>query len=207
MIACMNDINNIGVFEQQSEVLEAYHEQPKRCRRQKGDDGLTLKQRRFIEAYMGEAAGNGTMAAMKAGYKGNYETLNAIASENLRKPAIAKFIEEQTENDPLVASRIDRQRFLTAVMRDPEQPVRERLKAVELLGKMQGDFVDRQEVTAKMAVAHEHRQALDLSKLTDKQLHELEVLLLCAGASSGEDGGEPLQVETGSLCAGHRGGL
>ena len=55
---------------------------------------LSLKMRTFCLAYVGEANGNATEAARIAGYKGNDVTLWAVASENLRKPQVAAFIEE-----------------------------------------------------------------------------------------------------------------
>lgn len=55
---------------------------------------LTLKQRKFCLAYVGEANGNGVVAARLAGYKGNDVTLRAVAYENLTKPHIQSFIAE-----------------------------------------------------------------------------------------------------------------
>jgi phage terminase small subunit len=46
---------------------------------------LTLKQRKFCQAFVGEANGNGVEAARLAGYKGNDLTLRVVASENLTK--------------------------------------------------------------------------------------------------------------------------
>ncbi|MEM6286630.1 MAG: terminase small subunit [Bacteroidota bacterium] len=129
---------------------------------------LTEKQRRFVEAYMGEARGNATEAASLAGYKGSRNTLRVVGAENLAKPAIKAAITERQENDPLVATREERQRFLTGVMRGElcrrpltsiagyvrdedgeivtEDPLaKDRIKAAETLCKMNGDFVDRQE--------------------------------------------------------------
>lgn len=58
-----------------------------------GDDGLTPKQRRFCEAYVGEAAGNATRAARLAGYREeNRDALKATACENLTKPYIRGYI-------------------------------------------------------------------------------------------------------------------
>ena len=51
---------------------------------------LTNKQRAFIEEYFVDF--NGVKAAERAGYGGGYFTLGAIASENLKKPKIAKRI-------------------------------------------------------------------------------------------------------------------
>lgn len=122
---------------------------------------LTEKQRRFVEAYMGEAAGNATEAARLAGYRGNDATLAAVGAENLKKPLIREAIDSRVASSPLVATREERQQFYTRVMLGEEQDVRvtatgeeirtypslkERMKAAELLGKTQGDFLTRVEV-------------------------------------------------------------
>lgn len=65
---------------------------------------LTLKQRKFCLAYVGEANGNGIEAARLAGYKGNDVTLGAVAYENLRKPQIARFIEQLRADAEIAAS-------------------------------------------------------------------------------------------------------
>lgn len=122
---------------------------------------LTEKQRRFVEAYMGKAAGNATEAARLAGYKGNNNTLRVVGSENLAKPAIAMAVGQRQKADPLIADRTERQRFWTRVMRGEERVRKflkidgetvevevdpdysDRLKAAELLGKASGDFVQR----------------------------------------------------------------
>lgn len=49
---------------------------------------LTVKEKKFVEAYLGEAHFNGTEAARLAGYKGSKNTLGVVAYENLRKPKI-----------------------------------------------------------------------------------------------------------------------
>lgn len=53
---------------------------------------LTRKQRAFVLEYMKER--NGVVAARSAGYRGNDQTLRAIAHENLTKPHIRRSIEE-----------------------------------------------------------------------------------------------------------------
>jgi len=52
---------------------------------------LTGKQHAFVVAYLSNNY-NGTAAAREAGYKGNDQTLAAVAYENLRKPHIAEKI-------------------------------------------------------------------------------------------------------------------
>lgn len=57
------------------------------------DEGLTFKQRAFCIAYIGPAAGNATLAAQMAGYRDdNRAALAVTASENLRKPNVARCI-------------------------------------------------------------------------------------------------------------------
>lgn len=113
---------------------------------------LREKQRKFVDAYMGEAAGNATEAARLAGYKGNDVTLGQVGAENLKKPQILAAIEEIQNDSPLIASREERQQFWTSVMRgiEPDAAMGDRLKASELLGKSGADFVQKHEVEAKI---------------------------------------------------------
>jgi hypothetical protein len=46
-----------------------------------------------------------------------------------------------------VASRVDREELLTKFMFDEKQKMRDRMQAVEILGRMSGDFVERRIVT------------------------------------------------------------
>lgn len=58
-----------------------------------GDDGLTTRQRSFVEALVGPAGGNATKAAGMAGYASeNRIALAVTGSENLRKPNIQEAI-------------------------------------------------------------------------------------------------------------------
>ena len=110
---------------------------------------LTEKQRRFVEAFMGSAKGNATQAARLAGYNGGDETLRNVGSRNLTKPHIQEAIGARVDadEDGLIATREDRQRWWSEVMRDSTVDMKHRLRASELLGKTQADFVERQEVT------------------------------------------------------------
>jgi phage terminase small subunit len=99
---------------------------------------LTLKQQLFVNAYLGEARGNGVQAARLAGYKGTDVTLRAVASENLTKPAIAARIEQRIEQAAMSADEVLRE--LTAIARSDS---RDKIRALELLGKHHRLFVDR----------------------------------------------------------------
>ena len=53
--------------------------------------GLTLRQKKFVKFYV--ESGNGTEAAIKAGYSENCASV--IASENLKKPKVERAIKEE----------------------------------------------------------------------------------------------------------------
>jgi hypothetical protein len=102
---------------------------------------LTHKQRRFVEAY----TGNATEAARAAGYKGNDVTLAAVGSENLRKPLIAAAIaaREKPKTASLMLRRTGRQAFWASVADDPKAEMKDRLRASELLGRSEADFTEK----------------------------------------------------------------
>ena len=102
---------------------------------------LTVKQKRFAQFY----DGNGVQACRDAGYKGSDNTLAAVARENLRKPHIRAAIEarEQKKTGPLIMTREQRQEFWSTVAMDKDEGMKHRLRASELLGKSQADFLDR----------------------------------------------------------------
>lgn len=109
------------------------------------DRRLTAKQERFVAAY----DGNATAAALAAGYKPTYA--NRIGQQLLDNPLIAAAIQarEAERNAQRIATREERQMFFTEVMRDGERSTRDRLRACELLGKSEGDFLERHELTGK----------------------------------------------------------
>lgn len=113
--------------------------------------GLTAKQAAFVAAY----AGNGTEAARRAGYAGSDKVLAQVALENLRKPDVAAALKarQTAEVRPLIASREERQAFWTDVMREPDHDMRDRLKAAELLGKSEADFLEKVEHSGAMSIA------------------------------------------------------
>lgn len=110
--------------------------------------GLTPKQKKFIEVY----AGNGTEAARLAGYAGDDNALGVAAHYNLSNPKIVEAIQarEKAKIRPLIASREKRQEFWTLVMLDSGEDMRNRLKASELLGRSEADFTDKLDMSGEM---------------------------------------------------------
>lgn len=128
---------------------------------------LTVKQRRFIDYYI--QSGNASEAARKAGY--SPKTAYSMGVENLRKPQVQSAIQTRLAelDSERTADTKEILEYLTAVMRgDAEEEVvvnvgtgkgysqaqkikaqvsaKERIKAAELLAKVHGMFVTRQEV-------------------------------------------------------------
>lgn len=80
---------------------------------------LDIRAQRFIDAYLGSAAGNGTEAARAAGYAGNAKVLGVQSSRLLKRASIRKAIEgrqaKRTEKGILAAD--DRDIILSAIAR------------------------------------------------------------------------------------------
>ena len=111
---------------------------------------LTTKQQRFVDFY----DGNATEACRKAGYKGSNHTLEQVAYENLRKPEIVSAIEsrERLSKEKAIMDRESRQELWTMIALDKEERTDTRLRASELLGKSEGDFIDRHELSGSIAI-------------------------------------------------------
>ena len=122
---------------------------------------LTAKQRAFVEYYTGSAA----QAAIKAGYSKN--SAYTLGQRLMNNPEIIAEIKarETKRLVPDIATREERFKFWTRAMRDEDTPMKERLKASELLGKAEGDFLERVEV--------EHSGNLDIRGEVRLRLLEL----------------------------------
>lgn len=107
-------------------------------------EGLTERQRRFCEAYSSNG-GNALDAARQAGYK----RPDPQGAENLGKPSIRSAIERLrlATTNAAIMTREQRQAFWSLVARSKDEDMKDRLKASELLGKSQGDFINRTEIT------------------------------------------------------------
>lgn len=84
---------------------------------------LTAKQRSFVLEYI--KSHNGVSAARVAGYKGNNQTLRAVAHENLTKPHIRRAI-EQLEAPALEKAGITVERVIEQLAAIAFAPWRER---------------------------------------------------------------------------------
>jgi len=134
---------------------------------------MTKKQQRFCDEYLVDC--NATQAAIRAGY--SEKTAYSIGVENLKKPELKNYIEQQMQNmqDKTVATAEEVIQYLTSVLRGqssaeivvvegtgdgcseartvqkaPDE--KERLKAAELLGKRYGIFTDKMSLDGAIPV-------------------------------------------------------
>ena len=113
-------------------------------------DGYTLtpKQARFCEEYVSNGH-NGSEAMRQAGYACRHEkAAGNMAVENLGKPAIRAYITElerrfQQRNDQRVATIEERRNLLTQWIYDQEMKATDRLKALDILNKMDAAYEQR----------------------------------------------------------------
>jgi phage terminase small subunit len=113
---------------------------------------LSVQMRLFVAAY----EGNATRAAIAAGY--SPRTARQRGSALMQDPRIIDAISRRgaASADPdglisgivrsKIATREERQEFWTVTMNDERLPMKDRLRASDLLGRSQGDFLDRVEV-------------------------------------------------------------
>lgn len=127
---------------------------------------LTNKQRAFIDAYCGASKFNATDAARRAGYKHpevqgsqNLEKLSVEISkrmQHLKEKSGASIMSQQE-----VAQRLSKfangsikvqQLANNGKLVDAPVSPKDQLKALELLGKSYGMFVDKKEVSGDMSI-------------------------------------------------------
>lgn len=106
---------------------------------------LTQKQLKFCERYAANG-GNATEAAEFAGYA----TPDPEGSRLLGNARVAEYIKTLTkpEQNNRIATAEERQAFWTSVMRGelPDAKPADMIKASEILGKAQGDFIVKAQI-------------------------------------------------------------
>ena len=117
---------------------------------------LTKKQRIFAEHYA--MTGKATESARLAGYSRPAQSGQLMARDEELMAYITNVIavaagdSEKEASDKRIATAVERQEFWTSMMRDENVSPKDRLRASEILGKAQGDFIERNETTLKIDV-------------------------------------------------------
>jgi len=132
---------------------------------------FTARQRKFVRFF----EGNPTEAAVKAGFK--RALARSIGAEMLKNPDIVKAIQERVRpiEEADIATREDRQRFWTRIMKDEKVEMKYRLKASELLGKSQADFIESSNlnVNVKMGLVGLLKKVDEVEKLGDGKVIDI----------------------------------
>lgn len=127
---------------------------------------LSEREHRFVRAYVGPAAGNGTEAARLAGYKGSPKAMGVTAVRLLARAsvqqAIARLRQQADRQAAMTLAELQERWariFAGAEPGSGKLAMRDRLKASELLARSMGAFVERREHTFRgpVRVIHEHR--------------------------------------------------
>lgn len=149
--------------------------------------GLTIKQRRFVEAF----DGNVTRSAKIAGYLSPSESGKRLLSNPHVIEAIKAYSITRKEAKELRATKEEREIFFTSIMRniDPDYKaeidpmtgqeitdehknidLKDRMKAAEYLGKMNGDFIEKVQLDASTSLS----DLIAASYKTKKTIEEIE---------------------------------
>lgn len=138
---------------------------------------LSIKQEKFCQLYA--ATGNATQSFKDAGYKYTSENAARVLAHNLvnknlniqnrlrelaeeaKTKAIANIQEMQETLTRIIREELDEEKLITVgvgegfsevVSKRQKAALKDRLKALELLAKMQGAFVDKHEVNTNVGV-------------------------------------------------------
>lgn len=130
---------------------------------------MTDKQKRFCEEYLKDS--NAIQAAIRAGYAPKTARYAAewINEKNLQKPTkkFKRELRERIDNHlkemskDTIASAEEVLEFLTSVMRDDTESVKNRIKAGELMGKRHGLFKDTLNVQGAVPIVIDGGESLE----------------------------------------------
>lgn len=108
---------------------------------------MTSRQKKFAEYYVQH--GNGAEAARRAGYSESYAEHRT--DEMLRNVEVSEYIKqlsEQARNDRIMTAK-ERQALLSDIAKDVDNAPSDRIKAVDTLNKMTGEYTVKVDTTVK----------------------------------------------------------
>lgn len=110
-------------------------------------ENLNPRQKKFAEYYA--QSGNAADSARKAGYSAKY--INSNVQKLLQNTAISAYIKELSEKakDERILSARDRQVMLSEIARNTGNEPSDRIKAVDTLNKMTGEYTVKVDTTVK----------------------------------------------------------
>jgi phage terminase small subunit len=167
------------------------------------ENKLTQRQRLFVEAYIGQANGNGREAARAAGYSGDDNALSSRAFELMRNPKIAELIGVRVEEAVMRSNEVlsqlsaiakaDWQDFLE-IRRDKDGEIisatlklADKIKSLELLGKYHKLFSERFDLSVQVSDWRDEAAKYGLS--THDIIRQLQPLIEQSAMESGDASG------------------
>lgn len=115
--------------------------------KERSGEAVTERQKKFAEYYA--QSGNAAQSAIKAGYSDSYATHRT--DEMLRNVEIAEYIKElsqKAQNERILTAK-DRQEMLSDIAKDKHNLPSERIKAIDTLNKMTGEYTVKVDTTVK----------------------------------------------------------
>ena len=116
-------------------------------KRKDGVPPMTERQKKFAEYYA--QCGNTVQSAIKAGYSEKYA--NARAHEMLENVGVAEYIRKLSEKaqDERIMTAKERQALLSDIAKDGKNDLADRIRAVDTLNKMTGEYVAKIQAEVK----------------------------------------------------------
>lgn len=126
---------------------------------------MNERQKKFAEFYA--QSGNAAQSARKAGYSESYAEHRT--DEMLRNVEVSGYIREITEKakDERIMTAKDRQVMLSDIARDDSHKAADRVKAIDTLNKMTGEYVTKIEGSVDMSSPFSNLTTEELRKLAD----------------------------------------
>lgn len=108
---------------------------------------MNERQKKFAEYYT--QSGNAAQSAVKAGYSEKYANTNA--SKLLQNTTIQEYIKQLAEKaqDERIMTAKERQALLSDIANDGNNAPSDRIKAVDTLNKMTGEYTVKVDTTVK----------------------------------------------------------
>ena len=115
-------------------------------------DELNEQQEKFCLEFR-RHHGNKREAAIAAGY--SKKSASALASQLLKLPKVQKRIQELAKDAErkTIISIVERQQVLTEIARDPTKDDRDRIRAIDILNKMDGNYLIKLDVNVNVSLA------------------------------------------------------
>jgi phage terminase small subunit len=109
---------------------------------------MNARQKKFAEYYA--QCGNTVQSAIKAGYSEAYA--NSTACKLLENARVAEYLKSLSEkaSKERILTAIERQAMLSDIAKKEYENQSDRIKAIDTLNKMTGEYIDRVELSGEV---------------------------------------------------------